>query len=543
MKKLFILTSIMPLALSSLIFGQEKEVSSSIGAVTVFYQGAQVSRTTADVTLPKDQTILIIKGLEQSLQENSLRVGVKGPAKILNVVKTMDYLDQKSSSLKIEELNSQLKTNNEKIEDHRVRINVYEQERNMLMANMKLGGANNGVTVAQIKEGASYYHLRLLEIETSIIETKRLIVKLEDENQKIQAQLTELNYRKNRPSSRLEVTVELEAPATCGLLLDYFVPEANWIPSYDIRIDQVGDPVKLIRKATLRQFSGEDWDKVSLTFSTGNPMEQQLMPVLNPWYVDFVYQQNNIMIRGVSSYKSEAMNKAAQPGAVAMQDSEAIDEQYDMFNAMSAVESGSNNSILEFNLKTKASVSADGKEYAFSLGTEELKASYHYLAVPKKEKAAYLVATMTDWEGYELVDGVANIYYEKMFIGETYLSTSMTLDSMQLSMGKDKGLIVDRIVVKDFTRTRNMGSNLKKSFGYEVTVRNTKSTELELIVEDQIPVSSNSQITIEKEELGGGIIEEGTGKVTWRITVKPGETVKLPLRFSVKYPKDKSIDL
>lgn len=524
--------------------GQQKEVASDINSVTVFYQGAQISRTSAEVTLPAQQTVLVLKGLEQSLQENSLRVGIKGQARILNVVKSMDFLEEKTSSAKIEALQLQLKGNNEEIENFRMKIKVYEQERNLLMTNMNLGGANTGVTVDQIREGATYYRARLLEVERTILETNRLIIKIQEENQRIQSQLRELNYQKNRPTSRVEVTVEPDRAGICQLFLDYIVPEAGWIASYDLRIDEVDGPVKVVRKAALRQSTGEDWNRVSLSFSTGNPMEQQVMPVLKPWYVDFVQpRQNMLMMQGKLPGVSKSANRQQQPQAQKMDAEMAYAEEAISYDAVAPFESASKNSIQEFTLQTKASISADGKEYAFSLGTEELQASYHYQAIPKKEKAAYLVATLTNWEGYELVDGTANIYYEKMYIGETYLSTSMTLDSMQLSMGRDKGIVIERKVVKDYTKSRTMGSNVRKNFGYELIVRNTKSTQVSLVLEDQIPVSSNSQIVVDDDDLGGGTLDAGSGKVTWRLTVNPGETITVPLRYNIRYPKDQSIGL
>ena len=527
------------------LFCQEKELESRIQGATVFYQGAQINRTTNEITLPANQSVLVIKGLEQSLVENSLRIGVKGKAKILNVVTSTDYLEQQTGTARIEELQKKFKDNKDKTEELNLKIQVYEQEKSMLVTNMKLGGVNTGVTVAQIKEGVTFYRTRLTEIEKTILDTRREIREIEEENRKIQSQLSEWNYKKNMPSSRIEVSLEMEKAGDCSLLLDYIVSNASWRPSYDIRIDEVGDPVKIFRKSTVRQNTGTDWKNIKLSFSTGNPMEQQELPELYPWYIDFIYpQQTKLQLKGAAPAQSQRPREKASLAVRAAQapEAEALDE-YDFYEAVVDVASSSNNSIQEFALQTPASISADGKEYVFAIGADEIEASYHYQSVPKKEKAAYMVATMTDWEGYELVDGKANIYYEQMFIGETYLSTSMTLDSLQLSVGKDKGLVVDRKVVKEFTKTRNIGANVRKGFGYELIVRNTKAVEVNLIVEDQIPVSSNSQISVEKEDIGDGKLDPVSGKVTWRIKVAPGETVTLPLRYSVKYPKDSKIGL
>ncbi len=542
MKKRILPVCVLVIAAHTILPAQDKVLSSVIREVTVFYQGAQVTRASEDVTLTTGQHLLTLEGLERSLQVNSLRVGITGTAKILNVVKSTDYINQQESSVKITQLQEELDKNRRKTEDLNVEIQVYEQEKALLAANMKLGGSDNGVAVSQIREGAVFYRSRLLEIEKQILLKRREIKNVQEQNNKIQAQLNELNYQRNQPTSKVEVTVEMEKAGSCRIFLDYIVPQAGWAANYDIRIDEVGGPVNVIRKASVSQQTGQDWEDVKLRFSTGNPMEQQTVPELQPWFVQFVYPQNReIKPSGMTRSRSKSVvDKSEAAASETMALSEVVEVGYDGFVA---VETGRNNSILEFEVQTKATIRSDGKDNAFSLGSEELDASYHFQSVPKKEKAAYLMATMTDWEGYELVDGTANIYYEKMFIGETYLTTNMTLDSLRLSLGEDKGIIVDRKVVKDFTRARTIGNSVRKTFGFEIVVRNTKSSIAELVVEDQIPLSSDSQITVDMEEIGEGELDEQTGKVTWRLNIDPGETVTLPFKYSIKYPKDKVIGI
>ncbi len=526
-------------------FTQEKEADSKIQSVTVFFQGAQIERTTASVNLPAGQTVLAIKGLEESLSENSVRTGIKGNGVIQTIVKRTDYLNLQKSNEKILELNNKLKKLEGEIEDERMKLKVYDQERNFLTVNMKLGGVNNGVNVTQIKEGAAYFRSRLTDIETLILSGNRKIKVLNEERSKISRQLSEMNYIKNKPTSTLEVTIDMEKAGPCSLLLNYYIPKASWRPLYDLRVEEIGKPVQLIRKASVVQSSGTDWKGVKLTFSTGNPQENQLVPFLNPWYID-IYTPGPVhalqgSVSGISLSRGAKKAEAA-PEAMAMAEVVMYDE-YDMGGAISNAAVSSRNSILEFTLASKSNIPSDKKEYMFSIGTEEMDASYHYQSVPKLNKAAYLMATIKDWETFELVDGVANIYYEKTFVGETYLSTSMTLDSMQLSLGKDKGLVVERKSVKDFTKTKLIGQNVKKSFGYEIIIRNTKSIAVNLVLEDQYPVSANSEISIEREDRGKGVVDESTGKVTWRLNIKPGETLKVPLKYTIKYPKDMQIDL
>ena len=254
------------------VSAQEKEVTSAIREVTVFFQGAQVSRTSADFSLTKGQTVVVFKGLEQAIMENSIRAGVKGNARILNIMKSTDFLDQQQSNAKIEQLKKELDGIDREIELENAHARVYGQEKDLLLANMKLGGVNNGVETAQIREAAAFYRLKLTEIEEGQLAIKDKIKTLGEKRKNILAQLNELNYQKNMPSGRIEITVEADAAGTYGILLSYLVTTASWYPSYDIRIEEVGDAVNIIRKANLTQSTGLDWNNVTLGFSTGNPM-------------------------------------------------------------------------------------------------------------------------------------------------------------------------------------------------------------------------------------------------------------------------------
>ena len=84
-------------------------------------------------------------------------------------------------------------------------------------------------------------------------------------------------------------------------------------------------------------------------------------------------------------------------------------------------------------------------------------------------------------------------------------------------------------------------TNKKETFAYEISLRNTKKDAVEVLMQDQVPLSSDKEITIELMESSGAIYDEESGKLTWRVNLAPSETKKFRLIFSVKYPKNKSI--
>jgi hypothetical protein len=103
--------------------------------------------------------------------------------------------------------------------------------------------------------------------------------------------------------------------------------------------------------------------------------------------------------------------------------------------------------------------------------------------------------------------------------------------------------VITREKIKDFTATKFIGTSKKETYGYEISVRNKKKQSINIIVEDQLPISNDKDIEIEQLDISGANLDKDSGKLTWKLTIKPGETKKLRLAFSVKYPKDKTINL
>ena len=71
-----------------------------------------------------------------------------------------------------------------------------------------------------------------------------------------------------------------------------------------------------------------------------------------------------------------------------------------------------------------------------------------------------------------------------------------------------------------------------------ITLRNNKKSAVKLNVVDQYPVSTDSEIKVELTESSGALVHAATGKLTWNVTLQPGESRTLRIAYEVKYPKD-----
>ena len=151
------------------------------------------------------------------------------------------------------------------------------------------------------------------------------------------------------------------------------------------------------------------------------------------------------------------------------------------------------------------------------------------------------MARATGWEDFNLLPGEANIFFEGTFVGKSFIDPNNIKDTLEVSLGRDKRIVVKREKLKDLTSKNFIGSSRKESYVWEISVRNTKTDAVKIIIEDQVPVSQNTQIEVTTVELGGAKYNKDTGKLTWELELKSNETRKLVYKFEVKYPKDKQV--
>jgi uncharacterized protein (TIGR02231 family) len=202
-----------------------------------------------------------------------------------------------------------------------------------------------------------------------------------------------------------------------------------------------------------------------------------------------------------------------------------------------------NPTTVEIEVTDPYSIKSNGERTLVDLKTYEIPASYRYTAIPKLEKDAFLQAEISDWSQYSLLEGESNLYFEDGFVGRSILNPIALQDTLPISMGRDRSILIQREKVDQLSKKRSIGSNITESRGYEILVKNNKSQEITLQVKDQIPVSVNSAIMVTTVELSGGVVDPVTGIVTWEITLAPGAQQKLTLRYEVKYPKSERIIL
>lgn len=189
-----------------------------------------------------------------------------------------------------------------------------------------------------------------------------------------------------------------------------------------------------------------------------------------------------------------------------------------------------------FEILVLYTVPSDGKVYTAEIKEENIPAVFEHFCVPKIDTDVFLHAHIIDWEKYKLLEGEASLFIDNTFLGKSILNLS-NKDTLSLSFGRDKNVIVSRTKLKSYQKKQFIGSNKTEQFSYEIVVRNTKNEAINLLIEDQFPTSNNKDISIEEKEAPEAEINTETGKIKWRFNLAPSKEYKVSLKYTIKSPK------
>jgi len=516
-------------------------VESAISQVTIFLKGAEIQREGV-VALQAGAQQLIFENLPQDINPRSIQVSGTGNFTILGVSHRLNYLKPAEKTKEIIDLEISLKALEEKIELQQALYNNLNAEEAMLGANQSIGGEQTGVKISELKEFADFFRARLDDLAKHRLEIKTKIQALTKEKDAINNQLCAFRSVPQKPTSVIIVEVTAAANTEAKLTVNYLVLNAGWSPSYDLRVSDINNPVELTYKANVYQHTGEEWKNVKPIFSTANPTINNAKPVLKPWYLSF-YQapvESNFQAFNLSN----RMMKETRVMSVDVDCCEIMEDA--KISASTLAQSTTvheSQTSVEFVIDIPYTVDGNGQSQAVELAKYLLPAIYEYYAVRKLEKDVFLLAKITGWEKLNLLSGVTNVFFEGKYVGESNIEARQTDDTLALSLGRDKNITITRIRKKDFSEKQFLGSTTTETREWDLTVHNKKKQAITIIIEDQIPVSTEKEIKVETLNISGAEIDKETGKLSWKCLLESAESQSMNVKYTVKYPKNKTVVL
>lgn len=574
---------------------EKKLVSSSLKSAMVYRSGAELLHI-AKVALGQGNNEVIIDGLSNKIDLNSLQIGSNSTITIMSVEFSTDFLRPVVKSAVVKRLEDSVEILDNEITRIQTVLKTNQELLELLKSNKEIGGSQTGLSVTELTKMVEYYKNKTLELNQEIVLYKAKEAKAINQHAKVMQQIKEEEKKNAKTGGKLVLQLYSAVSVQAELNISYLTPNAYWLPTYDLRVDNIAKPMKLSYKAKLVQTSGIDWQQVKLSLSTSVPAQRNNAPELKTWFLTYVYPD----VAGISGYlqgkaAGTSLNEVVVVGYGGQRRSEERDESYvepiyvvngnvvsaaefrridkkafkNIVNLKGAEASSTygssarggavvatlkdelgdyvsiqdNQLNVVFDIDLPYDVPSNGKEQNVVLKDFTMPISFNYFTAPHVDKDAYLLGELPDWESLNLLPGEANIIFEGTYTGKTQIDPASTDDTLHLTLGRDKRVVVTREMLKDFSSVKFLGSNKKQTVTYEITVKNNKKEKIQMVLKDQYPLSTNKDIEVELLQHDGAHINEETGVLTWKPELAPGEVKKVRVSYSVKFPKDKKVNL
>jgi uncharacterized protein (TIGR02231 family) len=529
----------------------EQKTKSKLIQANVFIHGAQLFHS-ANVVIPKGTSEIHLEGISPFIKAQSLQAGGKGDF-IISDVSHFIYYPEPNNSLTSNAVPPHLKKEIKLLEDSILNLqfdfemlndrkNLLQVEKNIINNNKIYKGEGKSDSLAFFTNAMEFYHKKMSEINAELLKIKKEEHRISAIKTRQELRLdglinyslnhTPTNPKASEPIHKIKMTIMAENQTNGIINVNYFIDNAGWTPQYDIRATNTDSPIKLNYKAQIYQSSGLDWYEVKLVLSTSNPQKPNRKPELNPWYLNFYtqnYSYNMPKSQSVGAAQSELIkreNVNDEIDAASLADYTILSETFVNY---------------QYEIKVPFKILAEGKNHSVTILSKEVQTNYEYVAVPKLDSDAFVMARINGWEDLNLISGKANIYFENMYVGETYINSNITSDTLIVALGRDNSIQVNRKQVKTSERERFFNQEKILTYAYEINVKNTKNSNIKLVIEDQIPVSKNQQIKVEMQDNGKSDINENTGILRWNLNIKAKDSKTLKYTFIVKHDKDKQI--
>ena len=577
-------------------------VKATLNAVTVYRIGAEMNHQ-AKAQLAKGNNELIIEDITNSLDASSIQVNCNGNVTVMGVEFSTDYLKDEIKTPAIRLLDDSVERVNSNLERTKTAINITNELMSVLKANKEIKGSQTGLSVAELMKLMEYYKIKSTELQNELTSLNQKQIKLRKQLEKLNEQIAEEQKKNTRSSGKLILQLNCAVVGKYDFTISYITQNAYWVPFYDLRAENITAPLKIIYRAKIFQTTGIDWKQVKLSLSTSTPSQAGNAPLFNTWFLSYINpvdyynkslamqntipgpnsssQLNEVVVIGYGTAKGEENSSFKEKDNTPLYVVNGAEMSVSEFTkirksaikniqevggaaAINIYGSRASNGVkivtlkdglddyitvsdkelnVTFDIDLPYDVPTNGKAQTAVLKEYEVPATYQFYSVPKLDKEVFLLAQIADWEKLNLLPGEANIIFEGTYIGKSFIDPASTQDTLNLTMGRDKRVVVKREKLMDFSSVKFLGTNKKQVFTYEITIKNNKKEAINMLVKDQYPLSQNKEIEVELLEISGAAINEETGILNWKLHLASGEVKKLRISYSVKYPKDKTLNL
>lgn len=506
-------------------------VSSKVEAVTVYQQGALVTRK-GSVKLDAGEQQLRFSNLEQSIRSGSLQLDIDPSVGTFAIEFGFDASRKTQEPDSLLQLRDSLTVVRLALSRLAAKRAGYIEELAVIAANRDLSSdqAATSQSPEKIRDAAKIYREMSTAANLALVD-----IDVEEKRLKMLEARTVRRIESIRPAPRQDIgvvnaKVVAERAGTFDFELTYIVESTSWSPNYDLYVTTEGKAnSQLVLAANVQQTTGVDWNNVKLTLSTGDINSRLAPPQLAPYYIG--YPQPVAMARNQAQVESDMVFEAPMSNT-----GYAPKRQATYGTELSSA------SAQLYAINRPFSLATNGKASSVKLIAHDLPIHLRYRVVPKREQRAYLEGLITDWDELNLVAAQTRMHLDGRYLGEIYLDVQQNSDTLTFGLGPDERLVVERTGKGQGSDTKFIRGRKVYNLGYVISLRNTRNVAIDVLVEDQVPVSQRDEITVEiKERSGKPSFDASTGILSWQLSLKPASREELKVAYTIDAPKDTPI--
>jgi len=495
----------------------------ALDSATVFLRGAQLDGSvTLDV--PAGDSEWVLQGVSGGMDADSLALGTRADVVVLSSTFTPALEgDDDALSPEARRVRDQLDDAMARTARIEARQVVIDEQLALLKENRRAGSKDGAVSAAEVSRMLALLDTQMQQALVERAANVERLARAQAEQARVQQMFDSVNAQGFQRAGTLTLALHSPQATRATFRLSYWVDDAGWVPSYDLQVGRVDQPVTLVQKARIFQNTGIAWNQVRLTLSSGNPGRGSQAPELRPWRVG-VREREQI---------AEVYAGAPAPAPAPMLDriEETGSRMRSTLDGYVATDASGLN--VQYKVALPYTVPSDGKGHMVMLGSTDLPATYRYVVTPKLDREAFLQAQVADWNRLNLLPGASSIFHDGAYVGQGRVDVRAAHDTMDISLGRDPRILVTR---KQTTEHASHAGS-RQQFAYTITARNTRPEAIDLVVVDQVPVSTDSRVRVDDLSYADAKLDTDTGRLEWTLHLAPGEQRELPLSYTVVAPR------
>ena len=521
-------------------------VNSTIRSVTVYADRAEVTRE-ATFNLEAGEHSLVFESLPTAIDLNSLRAEGTGAFTLLDIrPETLQTIDVEPG--KVRELQERLVTLELGTEENRraeARIETRRAALGKILDRLTTAGKdapNPELDPAKWSGMLDYHTSQHAQLDKDSLALKTASRALQKEIDLVRRELASLQGSGRKVKQVARVNVDAKTAGSATLRLTYVVHGPSWSPAYDIRASVSEKTLDVAYFANVRQATGEDWKGVALRLSTAQPSIYGREPELEAWFIakQEIQPTEPLMVQSRRMTKGQMFNAMPAEPPTAEMAAPVAD--------VATVRVVTGGVAALFEVERKADILSDNKSVRAPLDRRSFPAYFRHTCVPKYSPHVYLKAKAVNTTDLPYLAGPSAIFVDGAFVANAEMEFVPAGQEFWTYLGVDASVKVERRLLADRTEVSGLigVKTLSTTRDHLFKLSNGKTTPIELVIWDQLPIANHEaiKVTLEAPELKASdpnLKIDELKRLEWRLDLKAGEKRDVPFRFTVARPEDLTV--